>query len=178
MDHVTNSLPEEGDAPPPAARSHPRDFFGGLLLVAVSVAFGAASLRMPFKNESWEWYTSPSIFALAMAVCLGGCSLAVGCRGLRGFLADRGHGPRPDWRGGLRAWGMGRFLAAVALIGAYLVLLGRVPFLLASAGLILVFGTLFRDGDFVGGVRPAIIAAGIISLFSYGIMTIFGVFFP
>jgi hypothetical protein len=146
--------------------------------MAVSVAFGVASLRMPFKSESWEWYTSPGIFALAMAVCLGGCSLAVGCRGLSGFLADRGRGAPPDWRRGLRAWGMGRFLAAVGVVGVYLVLLGRVPFLLASAGLILAFGTLFRDGDFVGGVRPALIAAGIISLFSYGIMTIFGVVFP
>ena len=69
-------------------------------------------------------------------------------------------------------------MAAVGIIGAYLVLLGRVPFLLASAGLILVFGTLFREGDFVGGLRPAIIAAAIIMAFSYGIMTIFGIVFP
>jgi len=73
---------------------------------------------------------------------------------------------------------MGRFLAAVGIIGVYLILLGRVPFLLASAGLILVFGTLFREGNFVEGLRPAIIAAVIITIFSYGIMRIFGVVFP
>ncbi len=169
---------EEGAAPPPAPHSDLRDFIGGLLLTAVSVIFAAASLRMPFKSESWEWYTSPGIFALAMAVCLGGCSLRIGYRGLRGLWAHGGQSAAPDWRQWLRDWGMGRFLAAVGIIGIYLVLLGRVPFLPASAGLILVFGTLFREGDFVGGLRPAIIAAAIIMAFSYSIMKVFGVVFP
>jgi hypothetical protein len=160
------------------ARSDLRDFLGGLLLLAVSVAFAIASLRMPFKSESWEWYTAPGIFALTMAICLGGCGLAVGCRGLRGWRMHRQDTAPPDWRGGLRAWGMGRFLAAVGTIGVYVILLGRVPFLLASAGLILVFGTVFREGSALGGLRPAIIAAGIIVVFSYAIMTIFGVVFP
>lgn len=173
-----NNAQEEGTASPPAPRSDLRDFLGGLLLAVVSAVFAVASLRMPFKSESWEWYTSPSIFALAMAVCLGACGLAIGCRGLRRWQAHRGQSGPLNWRQGLRDWGMGRFLAAVGIIGAYLVLLGRVPFLLASAGLILVFGTLFREGDFVGGLRPAIIAAAIIMAFSYGIMTIFGIVFP
>ena len=170
--------PEEGAPPPLVARSDLRDFLGGLLLLAVSVAFAIASLRMPFKSESWEWYTSPGIFALAMAVCLGGCSIAVGCRGLLGWVKHRQDTAPADWRRGLRAWGMGRFLAAVGTIGVYVILLGRVPFLLASAGLILVFGTVFREGSALGGVRSAIIAAGIIVVFSYAIMTIFGVVFP
>jgi hypothetical protein len=169
---------EEGASPPPAARSDQRDFLGGLLLLAVSVTFAIGSLRMPFKNESWEWYTSPGIFALAMAVCLGGCSLAVGWRGVRGWRMHRQDTGPFDWRGGLRTWGMGRFLAAVGAIGVYLILLGRVPFLLASAGLILVFGTAFREVNPLGGLRPAIIAAGIIVVFSYAIMTVFGVVFP
>ena len=173
-----NTPQEEGALPPPAARSNLRDFLGGLLLLAVSVAFAIASLRMPFKSESWDWYTSPGIFALAMAVCLGGCSLAVGWRGLRGWWMHRQGTASPDWRRGLRAWGMSRFLAAVGIIGVYLILLGRVPFLLASAGLILVFGTAFREGSALGGLRPAIIAAGIIVVFSYAIMTVFGVVFP
>ena len=178
MSPPENTPQEEGAPPPPAARSDLRDFLGGLLLLAVSVAFAIASLRMPFKSESWDWYTSPGIFALAMAVCLGGCSLAVGWRGLRGWWRRRDGIAPPDWRGGLRAWGMGRFLAAVGTIGVYLILLGRVPFLLASAGLILVFGTAFREGDALGGVRPALIAAGVIVVFSYAIMTVFGVVFP
>jgi len=178
MSPPENTPQEEGALPPPAAHSDLRDFLGGLLLLAVSAAFAIASLRMPFKSESWEWYTSPGIFALAMAVCLGGCSLAVGWRGLRGWWMHRHGTAPPDWRGGLQAWGMGRFLAAVGIIGVYLVLLGRIPFLLASAGLILVFGTAFREGSALGGLRPAMIAAGIIVVFSYAIMTVFGVVFP
>jgi len=178
MPSPTNSLPEEGAAPSPAAPSDLRDLLGGLLLLLVSIAFAVASLRMPFKSESWEWYTSPGIFALTLAVCLGGCSLMIGCRGLRRWRATRGRSAPADWRGGLRDWGMGRFLAAVGIIGVYLILLGRVPFLLASAALIVAFGTLFREGDFVGGLRPAIIAAVVITIFSYGIMRIFGVVFP
>jgi hypothetical protein len=173
-----DSVQEEGAPPPPAPRSDLRDFLGGLLLSVVSALFAVVSLRMPFRSESWEWYTSPSIFPLAMAVCLGVCGLVIGSRGLRECLAHRGQRARLDWRQGLRDWGMGRFLAAVGIIGLYLILLGRVPFLLASAGLILIFGTLFREGDFVGGLRPSIIAAAIIAAFSYGIMTIFGVVFP
>src|SRR5512139_1935296 len=97
-DHVQ----EEGAAPPPVPRSDLRDLLGGLLLTVVSAAFAVVSLRMSFKSESWEWYTSPGIFALAMAVCLGGCGLAIGCRGLRGLLADRGRSAPLDWRHGLR----------------------------------------------------------------------------
>jgi hypothetical protein len=178
MSPPKNIPQEEGASPPLAARSDLRDFVGGLLLLAVSVTFAVASLRIPFKNETWEWYTSPGIFALAMAVCLGGCSIAVGWRGLRGWRMHRDGTAPPDWRGGLRAWGMSRFLAAVGTIGLYLILLGRVPFLVASAGLILVFGTAFRGGNALGGLRPAIIAAGIIVVFSYAIMTVFGVVFP
>ena len=178
MSPPADNVQEEGTAPPPAPRSDLRDFLGGLLLSAVSAIFAVASLRMPFKSESWEWYTSPSIFALAMAVCLGACGLTIGCRGLCRWQAHRGQDGPFNWQQGLRDWGMGRFLAAVGIIGVYLVLLGRVPFLLASAGLILVFGTLFREGDFIGGVRPSIIAAAIIVAFSYSIMTIFGVVFP
>jgi hypothetical protein len=173
-----DNVQEGGAAPPPVSREDLRDLLGGLLIAVTSAVFAVAAARMPFKSESWEWYTSPGIFALAMAVCLGACGLTIGCRGLRRWRAQRGQGGPLDWRQGLRDWGMGRFLAAVGIIGLYLLLLGRVPFLLASAGLILVFGTVFREGDFIGGVRPSIIAAAIIVAFSYSIMTIFGVVFP
>jgi hypothetical protein len=171
--------PEEGLAPPPETeRSHGRDFIGAILLLTVSVFFAVAALQIPFQNPEWKWYTSPGIFALSMAICLGGCSLAVGYRGLRGWLRRR-HTSRPaSWREGLRVWGMGRFLASVAIVVVYLLLLGRVPFMLASVGLILVFGTAFREGRFLDGLRPAVIAAVIVVGFSYTIMKIFGIVFP
>jgi hypothetical protein len=180
MNSSENHHPEEGELPPPPESAQPdlRDFLGGLLLLILSVAFTIAALRIPFHNASWEWYTSPGIFALAMAICLGLCSLVVGVRGLRGWLRKRPAAEPNDWREGLRRWGMGRFLAALAIILVYLLLLGRVPFLLASVGLILVLGTTFREGPFLSALRPAIIAAVIIVLFSYVFMKVFGIVYP
>jgi hypothetical protein len=173
------SQQEEGTAPPPETeRSDGRNFLGALLLFILSLAFAIASLQIPFKSQSWEWYTSPGIFALAMAICLGGCSLVVGYRGLRGWLRSRPMAGPVRWREGLRSWGMGRFLASAAIILGYLVLLGRVSFLLLSVALILVFGTAFREGRFLDALRPAIIAALVVVGFSYVIMNIFGVVFP
>lgn len=170
---------EEGYPPSPETERSPgRDFLGALLLLIVSAAFAIASLQIPFQNPEWKWYTSPGIFALTMAVCLGGCSLVVGYRGLRGWLKKRPTNESGSWREGLRSWGMGRFLAAVAIILGYLILLGRVPFLLASVGLILIFGTVFREGKFLDGLRPAIIAALVVVIFSYTIMKVFGIIFP
>jgi len=170
---------EEGNPPPPETeRSHGRDLLGALLLLTVSAAFAIASLQIPFQNPEWKWYTSPGIFALTMAVCLGGCSLVVGYRGLRGWLKRRPPNGFGSWREGLRSWGMGRFLASVAIILGYLLLLGRVPFLLASVGLILLFGTVFREGRFLEGLRPALIASLVVVIFSYTIMKVFGIIFP
>jgi len=163
---------------PETEKSHGRDFLGALLLLIVSAVFAIASLQIPFQNPEWKWYTSPGIFALTIAICLGGCSLAVGYRGLRGWRRKR-HPNRPmSWREGLRSWGMGRFLASVAIVLVYLLLLGRVPFMLASVGLILVFGTVFREGRFLDGLRPASIAALVVVIFSYTIMKVFGIVFP
>ena len=171
---------EEGGFAPPSEteRSHRRDFFGALLLFLVSAAFAIASLRIPFQTSSWVWYTSPGIFALAMAICLGLCSLAVGYRGIRGWLRDRPSMEPVRLREGLRLWGMGRFLASVAIIFVYLLLLGRVPFLVASVGLILTFGTVFREGRFWDALRPAVIAALVVVVFSFVIMKVFGITFP
>jgi hypothetical protein len=170
---------EEGVAPPRAAqRSDVKDLLGALLLLAVSVTFAVASLRIPFTSQSWEWYTAPGVFALAMATCLAVCSLAVGYRGLRGWLKGREAAAAADWRDALRAWGIGRFLGSVGVILGYLFLLGKIPFLLASGALILIFGAGFRGRDFLTGLKPATIAALIIAAFSFVIMKVFGILFP
>ncbi|MFB3816478.1 MAG: tripartite tricarboxylate transporter TctB family protein [Candidatus Methylomirabilales bacterium] len=171
--------PEEGIAPPPASeRSDLKDLLGALLLLGVSLAFLVGSLRMRFTAPDWRWYTSPGIFALCMAGCLGGCSLAVGYRGLRGWLKARAAVQGPGVREALAAWGAARFLASVAVILAYLFLLGKIPFLLASAGLILVFSAGFRGREFRTGLRPGLVAAAIIAAFAYVIMKLFGIVFP
>jgi len=168
---------QEGVVPPPDPRAGLQDFLGALLMLALSGGFAIASLTIPFTGPDWVWYSSPGIFALIMALCLGACSLVVACRGLRQWRAD-GVSARMDWRETLRVWGMRRFLAAVGVIAAYLLCLGRVPFLVASTGLILVFGMFFREDSYLRGLRPSLIAAAIVVGFSMLIMKIFGIVFP
>ncbi len=170
---------EEGQAPPPEIpQAHLRDFLGALLFFFASLAFVVAALQIPFHFSYWVWYTSPGIYALIIAICLGGCSVTVGYRGIRGWLKTRRTVEPIHWRERFRAWRMGRFLASVAIILVFLVLLGRVPFLVLSVALILVFGTAFREGRFRDGLPAAITAALVVVVFLFMITKIFGIMFP
>ncbi len=172
-------LPEEGQAPPPVDPAvHLKDFAGAILLIAVSVAFGIAALRIPFQTPNWVWYTSPGIFALAMAVCLGACSLYVAYRELRRWSRSRHEGQSLRLGERLQQWGMGRFLLASAIILAYILILGKVPFLAASVALILTLGTVFREGRFLDALRPSVIAAVVVVAVAVIISRVFGIIFP
>ena len=180
MDSAEKRPLEDGLATPPRdANTDLNDFLGALLLIAVSVAFALAALQIPFQSSSWVWYTSPGIFALVMAICLGGCSLFVAYRGFRGWLRNRQEVVQPiDWEERLRLWGMGRFLGSVAIVLVYILLLGKVPFLAASVGLILTLGTVFREGRLWDAFRPAIIASAVVVVVAYAITKIFGIMLP
>jgi len=179
MDSTESRDLEEGQASPPETpQAHLRDFLGALLLLLVSVAFAIAALRIPFQTSNWVWYTSPGIFALTMAFCLGTCSAAVGYRGIRGWLSKRHEVSPICWRESFQRWGMGRFLASVAIILVYIVLLGKIPFLVVSVGLILTLGTAFREGRFWDGLRPSLIAALVVVALAYAIRKVFGIMLP
>jgi len=77
----------------------------------------------------------------------------------------------------LRRWGMGRFLAAAAIILVYILLLGKVPFLVASVCLILILGTVFRERTFLDALRPSIIAALVVVVVALAISKVFGIMF-
>lgn len=177
MDSSENRALEEGQVPPPKdSGTHLKEFFGALVLLGVSVAFAVAALRIPFQTSNWAWYTSPGIFALAMATSLGGCSLFVAYREFRGWLRNR-YEPI-HWGERLQRWGMRRFLAAAAIILVYILLLGKVPFLVASVCLILILGTVFREGRFLDALRPSIIAALVVVVVALVISKVFGIMFP
>jgi hypothetical protein len=180
MDSTEKRPLEDGPALPPRdANTYLNDFLGALLLIAVSVVFALAALRIPMQSPSWVWYTSPGIFALVMAICLGGCSLIVACRGFRGWRRTRREVVQPiGWGERLRLWGMRRFLGSVAIILVYILLLGKVPFMVASVGLILTLGTVFREGRFWDAFRPAVIASAVVVVVAYAITKIFGIVLP
>ena len=178
MDSVEYRPLEEGKPPPKDAGADLKDFLGALLLITISVVFAIAALRIPFQTSYWVWYTSPSIFTLAMVACLGGCSLFVAWRAIRGWLRKRHEAQPIAWRERARLWGMGRFLASMAILLVYILLLGKVPFLAASVGLILTLGTVFREGRFWDALRSAMIASAVIVVLAYAIKNIFGTLFP
>lgn len=179
MDSAEYKPSEEGQAPPPRdAGGDFKDFLGALVLIAVSAAFAIAALRIPFQTSNWVWYTSPGIFALAMAIFLGGCSFFIACREIPRWLRNRQKAESILWGERLQLWGMKRFLAAVAIIIVYIFLLGKVPFLIASVGLILTLGTGFREGRFRDALRPSIIAALVVTAIALAISKVFGILFP
>jgi hypothetical protein len=155
-----------------------RDFFGALLLLALSSAFVAEALRHPFKGSAWEWYTSPTIFPLGTGMCLGVCSLIVAVRGFVGWRADQVAIGPIRWAAGLGEWGMVRFLAGATMIVAFLFLLGKVNFYLLAALTIMSFGTSFRSGSLSKALKASAIAATVVVVFLYIIGRIFGIVFP
>ncbi len=177
---VPNVPEEQGSAPaPPAlAAGSLRDWLGGALMTVVAVAFGIGSAQTPFTSPFWVWYTSPTIFALGMAICLGACGIGILVRGWRVWRRHRDTLPNGWTRGALRAWGLGRFLRGVGIIAVYLALLGRVPFLLAAALLILTVGITFRDGPLAPVLRAAGISAVVIMAILAAFSRIFGVLLP
>ena len=179
MDSTEDGTLEEGQAPPPEDPGRNlKEFFGALALLTLSIGFAIASLRIPFQTANWVWYTSPGIFALVMAILLGGSSLFVACREIRRWRRNRHQAKSIPWGEGLRLWGMTRFLAAVAIILVYILLLGKLPFLVDSVSLILTLGLVFREGRLLDALRSSIIAALVVVVITFVIARVFGISFP
>lgn len=186
MTHETSSASEEDKEdslplPPDGGgeRNQPRrDFFGALFLLAIACAFIVQALRMPFKDPSWEWYTAPNLFPLAMAVCLAAAAAFVAVRGVIRWRANaQAIGPI-RWVESARGWGLGRFVAGALLIALLIYLLGKVNFYVLAPAAIMVFGIAFRSDPIAKAGKSAATAALFIVAFLYLISAIFGIVFP
>ncbi len=155
-----------------------RDFFGGLFLLALALAFFVQGLRMPFKAPSWEWYTAPNLFPLAMAACLGVAAAYVAVRGLVRWRAKPDEVAPIRWVADARAWGLGRFCAGALLIALLIFLLGKLNFYLLAPLAIVVFGLAFRSDSLAKAAKASLYAALFIVAFLYLISRIFGIVFP
>ena len=182
MTHETGRAEEESVLLPPDGggekRRPRREFFGALFLLAIAGAFIVQALRMPFKDPSWEWYTAPNIFPLAMAICLALCALFVGVRGFVGWQRDKAAIGPIRWVEGAREWGIGRFVGGALMIALLITLLGKVDFYLLAPGSIVVFGLVFRSDPWRKAIRSSLTAAAFIVAFLYLISSIFGIVFP
>ena len=179
MDSTENGVLEEGQSPPPEDPGRNlKEFFGALALLTLSIAFAVASLRIPFQTSNWVWYTSPGIFALVMAILLGGSSVFVAGREIRRWQRTRHRAKSIPWGERLRLWGITRFLAAAAIILVYIFLLGKLPFLVDSVCLILTLGIVFREGRFRDALRSSVIASLVVVVITLVIAKVFGISFP
>ena len=164
--------------PPDGAERRPRrDFLGALFLVAIAIAFISQALRIPFSHPTWEWYTAPGFFPLGIAVGLLLCSLYIAIRGFKGWKAQKADIAPIRWEDA-RAWGIGRFAAAVVLIAAMISLLGKVDFYLLAPGSIVVFALIFTSDKRSRTLRSSLIAALFIVVFRYCLTRYFGIVFP
>jgi hypothetical protein len=151
------------------------DFVTGLVLIALGIATVIASLAMPrFAELNAEPYTAPGIVPglLGAALAVLGTLLS-----LRAVVAPRGapageEAADPAWP---------RVGAAFALCMVYAgVLVGRVPFQLATFLFILAFILAFElwDGNLrARWLRQTVAAAAIAALISFGISYVFRVIF-
>jgi hypothetical protein len=155
-----------------------RDFFGAIVFVAIAAFFVVQSLRMPFRDAAWQWYTAPNIFPLAMSACLGAAALFVAVRGFLGWRAQKDAIGPIHWAASARQWALGRFIAGAAMIAALISLLGRIDFYLLAPASILVIGVAFRSDPLPKASKSSLIAAVFVVALLYVISKVFGIVFP
>ncbi|HET8680111.1 MAG TPA: tripartite tricarboxylate transporter TctB family protein [bacterium] len=155
-----------------------RDALGAAFLAVLSVTFAVAAARIPFETSLWVWYTSPGFFPLLMALGLALFSVAIGYRGFLTWRTRRTTGESPGWRAHVRQWGAGRLIAALVMIGAFLLLLGRLPFTVASAMLITAMTLAFRDDSLLHSLRAAAAGALVIVALLLFFTRVFGIPLP
>lgn len=142
----TGGQPEEGAAGPPAGDRVPLPPRADLITATVLLAFGlgvvALALRMPtFVEQSGTGLTAPGIVPGFHGSVIALLSILLGIRAIRrGALAGQGR------RAPALASGDGRRLATAAGLGILYagVLVGRVPFWMASALFVFAFTAVFE----------------------------------
>lgn len=169
-----------------------KDLTSGIALVLTGAAFFAGSLLLPWKDTGYDWFGAPGLVPVILAVLLALCGLRLILRSRKepDFYArlaaaenpllcpeedeeDAGgeEKNRPAWmeREGPRA------ALAAALCCAYVLLLGRVPYMAATAAFITGFILLFRGS----GILKALFIGGAASVSIWFVFyKIFAVFLP
>ena len=139
---MTSRLTERKRAPSAMVKA---DFVTGLVLIALGIATVVESLRMPrFEDLNIEPYTVPGLVpgALGAVVLLLGAVLFLRAARAGGWRLGAGGATRRTWSADP---GSRRLALSVALCLGYAgLLVGRVPFWLATFGFVLAFVILFE----------------------------------
>jgi len=173
-----------------------KDFISGMVLLLTGTAFFAGSLFLPWKDTGYDWFGAPGLVPAILAVLLALCGLRLIIRsrkerdfyvrlaaGAPCFCAEEDEeeqaageepaedAPRPAWmdREAPRA------VIAAGLCCAYILLLGRIPYMAATAAFITAFILLFRGA----GVLKSLCIGGAASVSIWFVFyRIFAVFLP
>ena len=166
-----------------------KDLRSGSVLLLTGVAFMAASIALPWKDTGYHWYGAPGlvpgILSLLLALC--GLRLILRSRKDREFYEklstmedgcvfededekDTKAAPSlPDWlsREGPRAVMVG------VLCVLYILLLGRIPYMVATGGFIALFIILFRGAGILRSLCIGALSSVSIWFVFYKIFAVF-----
>ena len=168
-----------------------KDLTSGIALVLTGAAFFAGSLLLPWKDTGYDWFGAPGLVPAILALLLALCGLRLILRSRKepDFYARLAAAGNPllcseeeeDNSGGETAhpaWMQKeepRAVLTVALCCAYVLLLGRAPYMAATAAFITGFILLFRGA----GILKALFIGGTASVSIWFVFyKIFAVFLP
>lgn len=148
------------------------DMVAGLIIIVVAAAFAAGSLAMPWDGSEWGIYAAPGLVPLLLSVILILTGLVLVLRSalaneyyekqqaameeaasieVSEDLKEKGNVSKsvPEWK---------RIVLTVALVSVYIfLLLGRLPYMIATAIFVAVFILAFKGG----GIVKAVLTGGL-----------------
>lgn len=152
------------------------DMYAGLVIIAVSAAFGIGSLAMPWLESEWGVYAAPGLVPLLLSVLLLITGLVLVLRSImsKSFYAaleraaaedaammgassedykEKGNVSKsvPEWK---------RIVLTILLVSIYIfILLGRLPYMLATGIFVAGFILAFKGGGIVKAVLTGSLTA-------------------
>ena len=152
------------------------DMVSGSIIIVVAAFFGIMSLRMPWNASEWGVYAAPGLVPLILSILLLSCGLILMFRAkwskahydrmerLNAEVPTCGGDDETDAastrssdKSSLSEWQ--RVLLTVGVAGAYVLLLGRIPYMLATGLFVLAFILAFRGGSIVKAAITAVATA-------------------
>lgn len=152
------------------------DMVSGSIIIVVAAFFGIMSLRMPWHASEWGVYAAPGLVPLILSILLLSCGLVLILRA----KLDKAHydrmerlnaevptcggedesdaaSTRSSDKSSLNEWR--RILLTIGIAGAYVLVLGRIPYMLATGLFVLAFILAFRGGSVVKAAITAVATA-------------------
>lgn len=168
------------------------DTISGIAVSAVALFFGIMAARMPWYDSEWGVAAAPGLVPLILASCLLLCGLFLIIRARIGvthykrmeamLAAASAHDDDDSAAETPEASSEGRPLTelqrvalTVGLSIAYILLLGRIPYAVATALYIFVFISIFQGKNYLKAAIIAVISSAVV-WFSFA--KIFFVFLP